>query len=68
MKEKNPSPTRRGICDTGCYSWIFDVFQFVACRTLDTYTHVKGDMQERASGIVGNFVEDIFGKGLNCYG
>lgn len=33
-----------------------------------SYTHVTGDMQERASGIVGNFVEDIFGKGLSCYG
>ena len=47
---------------------VLEVFQFVACRTLDTYTHVTGDMQERASGVVGNFVEDIFGKGLSCYG
>ena len=39
-----------------------------ASFTLDTYTHVTGDMQERASSIVGNFVEDIFGKGLSCYG
>ena len=39
-----------------------------ASFTLDTYTHVTGDMQEKASGVVGNFVEDIFGKGLRCYG
>ena len=35
-----------------------------ASFTLDTYTHVTGDMQKRASGIVGNFMEDIFGKEL----
>ena len=33
-----------------------------ASFTLDTYTHVTGDMQKRASDIVENFVEDIFGK------
>ena len=33
--------------------------------TLDTYTHVTTDMQKRASDIVENFVEDIFGKDLN---
>ena len=32
--------------------------------TLDTYTHVTGDMQSHASAIVGSFVEDIFGKGV----
>lgn len=32
--------------------------------TLDTYTHVTSDMQKTASGIVGGFMEDIFGKEL----
>jgi len=32
-----------------------------ASFTLDTYTHVTGDMQKRAAGVVGTFVEDIFG-------
>ena len=35
-----------------------------ASFTLDTYTHVTGDMQKQASVIVGNFMEDIFGKEL----
>jgi len=30
-----------------------------ASFTLDTYTHVTGDMQKRASEIVGNFMEHI---------
>ena len=29
-----------------------------------SYTHVTGDMQKRASEIVGGFLEDIFGKEL----
>ena len=43
--------------------WVFSeyllMFQFVVCRTLDTYTHVTGDMQKRASEIVGGFMENI---------
>ena len=35
-----------------------------ASFTLDTYTHVTGEMQKQASGIVGGFMEDIFGKEL----
>jgi integrase len=35
-----------------------------ASFTLDTYTHVTTDMQKRASGIVGNFMEGLFGKEL----
>lgn len=35
-----------------------------ASFTLDTYTHVTTDMQRNASGIVGNYITDIFGKGL----
>ena len=35
-----------------------------ASFTLDTYTHVTGDMQKRAAEGVGGFMEDIFGKGL----
>ena len=35
-----------------------------ASFTLNTYTHVTTDMQEQASVIVGNFMEDIFGKEL----
>ena len=35
-----------------------------ASFTLDTYTHVTSDMQKTASGIVGGFMEDIFGKEL----
>ena len=31
--------------------------------TLDTYTHVTGDMQKRASEIVGEFMEDFMVKG-----
>ena len=32
--------------------------------TLDTYTHVTTDMQQRASNIVGGFMNDIFGEEL----
>ena len=32
--------------------------------SLDTYTHVTTDMQQRASEIVGDFIEDILGKEL----
>ena len=35
-----------------------------ATFTLNTYTHVTGDMQKQAAAIVGNFIEDIFGKEL----
>ena len=35
-----------------------------ASFTLDTYTHVTGDMQKRAAEVVGDFMEDIFGKEL----
>ncbi len=35
-----------------------------ASFTLDTYTHVTSDMQKQASGIVGDFMEDLFGKEL----
>jgi len=35
-----------------------------ASFTLDTYTHVTGDMQKCAAEIVGGFMEDIFGKEL----
>lgn len=35
-----------------------------ASFTLDTYTHVTADMQRQASGIVGGFMEDLFGKEL----
>ena len=35
-----------------------------AAFTLNTYTHVTGDMQKQAAAIVGNFMEDIFGKEL----
>ena len=28
------------------------------------YTHVTSDMQRQASGIVGGFIEDLFGKEL----
>ncbi|WP_243208562.1 tyrosine-type recombinase/integrase [Oscillibacter hominis] len=35
-----------------------------ASFTLDTYTHVTSDMQKIASGIVGGFMEDLFGKEL----
>jgi len=35
-----------------------------ASFTLDTYTHVTSDMQKQASGIVGGFMEDLFGKEL----
>ena len=32
-----------------------------ASFTLDTYTHVTSDMQDRAANIVGNFTENLFG-------
>ena len=35
-----------------------------AAFTLDTYTHTTGDMQRRASEIVGDFLTDIFGEEL----
>ena len=41
-----------------------DALHTNASFTLDTYTHVTSDMQKTASGIVGGFMEDIFGKEL----
>ena len=38
------------------------MFQFVVCRTLDTYTHTTGDMQRRAAEIVGGFLTDYLGE------
>jgi len=35
-----------------------------ASFTLDTYTHVTTDMQKNASVIVGDFMEELFGKEL----
>lgn len=35
-----------------------------ASFTLDTYTHVTSDMQKTACGIVGGFMEELFGKEL----
>ncbi len=35
-----------------------------ASFTLNTYTHVTTDMQRQASIVVGNYMEDIFGKDL----
>ena len=35
-----------------------------ASFTLDTYTHVTGDMQRRAADIVGGFMTDFFGEEL----
>ncbi len=35
-----------------------------AAFTLDTYTHSTGDMQKRASEIVGSFLTDLFGEEL----
>ncbi len=35
-----------------------------ASFTLDTYTHVTTDMQQKASEIVGGFIKDIFGEVL----
>lgn len=35
-----------------------------AAFTLDTYTHTTGDMQKRASEIVGDFLTDTFGEEL----
>ena len=35
-----------------------------ASFTLDTYTHVTGDMQKQAANIVGSFMIDIFGEEL----
>ena len=32
--------------------------------TLDTYTHVTTDMQKNAANIVGDFMEELFGKEL----
>lgn len=33
-----------------------------ASFTLDTYTHVTGDMQKQAANIVGDFMTDILGE------
>ena len=35
-----------------------------ASFTLDTYTHVTGDMQRSASKVVGRFLDDMFGDEL----
>lgn len=35
-----------------------------ASFTLDTYTHVTGEMQKQAANIVGSFMTDIFGEEL----
>lgn len=36
-----------------------------ASFTLDTYTHVTGDMQRRAAEIVGDFMTEILGEELS---
>ena len=41
------------------------MFQFVVCRTLDTYTHVTPDMQRAASDVVGGFLKNLLGEELN---
>lgn len=33
-----------------------------ASFTLDTYTHVTGDMQRNAAGIIGDFMTEILGE------
>ena len=38
--------------------------QTKASFMLDTYTHTTGDMQKRASEVVGDFLTDIFGEEL----
>ena len=38
-----------------------------AAFTLDTYTHTTGDMQKRASEVVGDFLTDIFGEELRSW-
>lgn len=38
-----------------------------ASFTLDTYTHVTTDMQKQAANVVGNFIEDIFGKEIRSW-
>lgn len=38
-----------------------------ASFTLDTYTHVTNDMQKNAAVVIGNFLEDIFGKELKTW-
>ena len=35
-----------------------------ASFTLDTYTHVTTDMQKNASAVVGDFMEELSGSGL----
>ena len=35
-----------------------------AATTLDTYTHVTGDMQRQAAQVMDTFMTDIFGKEL----
>ena len=35
-----------------------------ASFTLDTYTHVTTDMQQKAASIIGNFINEIFGEEL----
>ena len=35
-----------------------------ASFTLDTYTHVTGDMQKRASEVVGDFLTELLGEEL----
>ena len=38
------------------------IFQFVACHTLDTYTHMTGDMHRNAAEIVGGFMTELLGE------
>lgn len=38
------------------------MFQFVACRTVDTYTHTTSDMHRKAAEIVGGFLTDYLGE------
>lgn len=34
------------------------MFQFVACRTVDAYTHITSDIHRKAAEIVGGFLTD----------
>ena len=57
---RHPRPGLAGGVDAKTLSGILGHTN--ASFTLDTYTHVTGDMQKQAANIVGDFITDILGE------
>ena len=46
------------------YGHVTEEMKQASVARMDTYTHVTGDMQKRASEVVGDFLTELLGKEL----